>query len=397
MTCVPTRARLPLVSLAFSLSLAFSAAACGPPPEVADHVRRGDAALEAGRYGQALAAYTRARELSPADPAVQRALMRARVHLVASEPGRISAEMADEARYEAELLLEAEPNRKATYLTALANLAMRAGHADEAKAKLEEAVKADPKSALAHAALGAMLMGKKETLTQAKAELTAALQIKPDHMGALLGLAQIRASEGDLSGAEEKLLAALAVRDDFGARMSLGGVYIQLQKPGDAVEQFQRAVQLDPKSPDALGSLGQALLSTGRPEEAERALRSALEIRPAEPTAMALGFALVRQKKADQALDMFARVLSRDPGAAPAHYGAGMAAEGLGKNDDALRHYRALLALKSAGADKQTLAEMQQDAAKRVTALEIAAAPPSASAAAGPPGQPGADPLGNRR
>ena len=397
MTGVPPRARPPLVPSSLTLALALSAAACGPPPELGDHVRRGDAALEAGRYGQALAAYTRARELAPSDPAVQRALMRARVHFVASEPSRISPEMADEARYEAELLLETEPNRKGAYLTALANLAMRAGNADEAKAKLEEAIKADPQSALAHAALGALLMGKKETMTQAKAELAAALERRPDHVGALLGLAQIRASEGDLAGSEEKLLAVLKIRDDFGARMSLGGIYVQLQKPNEAAEQFQRAVQLDPKSPDALGSLGQALLSTGRPEEAERALRSSLELRASEPTAIALGFALVRQKKADQALDMFARVLSRDPGAAPAHYGAAMAAEALGQNEDALRHYRALLAMKASGPERQTLADMQQDAAKRVAALDSAPPAAAGSASPGAPGNSGADPLGARR
>jgi len=373
-----------------TLALCFSAAACGPPPEVAAHIRRGDAALEAGRYGQALSAYTHARELAPTDPGVQRATMRARAHLVASEPGRITAEVIDEARYEAETLLETDPSRKAVYLTALANLAMRAGNPDDAKVKLDEAVKADPTSALAHAALGAILLGKKETLAQAKTELMAALQARPDHVGALMGLAQIKANEGDLPGAIEKLLAALKVRDDFGARMSLGGIYVQQQKALDAAEQFQRAVQMDPKSPDALGSLGQALLSAGRPEEAERALRSALDLRPDPATAMALGFALVRQKKAEPALDIFGKIVARDPGAAPALYGAGMAAEALGRSDEAAGHYRALLAMKPGNGDKQTLLDMQQDAEKRLAVIQAAAPPTaSASASAGPVGPTG--------
>ncbi len=225
-------------SLAFVFGLAFAAASCGPPPEAGDHLRRGNSALEAGRYSEALAAFAAARELSPNDAAVQRAAMRARTYQIAQDPGRITPETMDQARYEAQVLIETDGAHKAVYLTALANVARRAGNLEEAKSKLEDAVKAEPANALAHAALGTLLLGAKETQDQAKTEFAAALAAKPDEVGALVGMAQIKAAEGDRAGAASMMLAAIKVRDDFGTRMALGKIYLLQQKPGDAADQF---------------------------------------------------------------------------------------------------------------------------------------------------------------
>ncbi len=360
-------------------------------------MKRGDLALDAGQYGKALAAYLRARELAPTDPSLQRAAMKARVHLVAAEPSRINPEMIDEARYEAETLLETDSPRKAVYLTALANLALRSGNTEDARNKLEEAVKVAPDSALAQAALGTLLLGKKETLSQARSAFAAALKAKPDSFAALLGLARVNIAEGDMSGGTEKLLAALKLREDFGARMSLGNIYAEQRKPEDAVFHFQTATKLEPKSADALAALGQALLSAGRPEEAELALRSALDLRADEPTVLALGFALLRRKKSDQALDVFQKVLAKNPDAATAHYGAALTEQALGHNEQAIRHYKALLSLRGGGTDQKTLAEMQKEASRNLAALEPSAATSATAAAVAPPPSDARDPFNSRR
>jgi tetratricopeptide (TPR) repeat protein len=378
--------------LAVGVSLA---AACGPPQEVGEHLRRGDAALDAGRFGEAMVAYARARELAPEDPGVQRSTMRARIYMIASDPSRLQHESLDEARYDAQALLESDPAHKAVYLTALANVASHAGNREEAKAKLEEAVKADPKSAIAHAALGTLLLEQKETVAQAKEELTAALGLKPDDRGALLGMSQAKVAEGDLTGAAALLVSALKVRDDFGTRMALGGIYEQQQKHNEAAEQFQHAALLDPKSADALSQWGRALVAANRAVEAERALRSALELRKDTDTSVALGLALVKENKADEASELFAKLLAHEPTSAAAHYGAGMAAEALGKNDEAATHYWAVLAKKAAeGPDKKALAGVQADAQKRLAAIQADAEPPAASASpsASPSAAPSAAP-----
>src|SRR5262245_13809156 len=91
-------------------------AACGRAPDLAqEHMKRGDAALAEGRHEQALAAYGHARELSPTDPGVQRAMMQARVHLLAESAARVGPEALEDARYEAKLLLDIDSARAPVY------------------------------------------------------------------------------------------------------------------------------------------------------------------------------------------------------------------------------------------------------------------------------------------
>ena len=371
------------------LCLALMASCHRPPEQVADHVKRGDAALAAGRFSQAMVAYSLARELAPHDPEVQRALLRTRAFTMAATPERVPPEAVEEARYAAQLLLETDKGKEAIYLTALGNLLARQRDPEGAKAKYAEALKADPNSAVAHTALGVALMTTKEGRVRAKAELELALKAKPDHHPALLALGQLKLGEGDLPGAAERLEAALAQHDDIGARMSLGMVRVQQQKPADAVPHFQRAAQLDPKSPEPLRSLGQALLSMGNADEAERALRAAAQMRPDGSTLIALGFALERQKKPEQALGVFEQILAQEAGSAPALFGAGASSEALGRNEKALAYYDRLAAVRAEGNQKQMIADLQKDAQARVTALRAKAAPsgsasPKAGAAAPP-------------
>ncbi|MDI1452051.1 tetratricopeptide repeat protein [Polyangium sp. 6x1] len=382
-------ARLPALVLCIAL-----ASACNRTPELArEHLAKGDAALDAGRYAQALAAYGHARELSPTDPDVQRALMRARVHLIAESPARIAPEALDDARYEAQLLLDTDKPRAAAYLTALGNILARQGEAEGAKGKFAEALAIDPSSALAHTALGLALMSRKEDAARAKSEFQLALKVNPAHAGALVGLGQIELAEGDAAGAAEHLEAALRISDGFDVRMALGSARARQQKNADAILHFQRATELDPKNAEAVAALGQALLGAGKLEEAERVLRAAAQMRPHPETRNALGYALVRQKKAAAALDVFRGVLLDDAASAPALFGAGVASEELGQKEQALAFHQKLLALAPNGPEGRMIADLQRQAQSRVTALSAAPPPASASASAGPsPGRPSEKP-----
>jgi tetratricopeptide (TPR) repeat protein len=369
------------------LSIGLLLAACDDA--VGEHRRRGEAAMAAGQYADAFTAFSHARELAPHDAAVQRGIMRARAYAIAEQPGRVNPEVLDDARYEAQLLADTDKPHEAVYLTALGNVLARKGDLGGARAKIDAALKSDPASAVAHTALGLLLAGKRETAAKARVELEAALKTKPDHAPALVALGQIELGEGDAAGAASHLEAALRAGDDVPALVLLGKARLQQQRPAEAVEQLRRAADLDPRNADALGTLGQALLAMGKADEAERALRAAAQLHSDEPTQIALGFALVHQRKLDPALGVFAQVLAGNGAAAPALFGAASASEGLGKNPQALDLYKRLLALPAEGSQKPVVLDLQKEARGHVAALEAAAsasaAAPSASAAAGPP------------
>lgn len=371
------------------IAIALAIAACAPPtPELAqEHARRGEKALADGRYNEALTAFQHAREMAPHDSTIQRGLMRARAHVMADSPSRVGNDALDDLRYEAQVLVETDKPRAAVYLTALANIAVRRGDLTEAQAKLDEALRIEAGSAIAHTARGTLLALRRETRAQAKAELEVAIKLRPDSMPALIGLAQLKLQDGDAAGAIDKLETALRTGEDFGARMALGNARMQQDKPGDALEQFQRAAQLEPKNAEALGALGQTLLAVGRVEEAERPLRASLSLRRDSGIEIALGYALSRQKKFAAALDVFMHALNDDPGAVLAFHGAGVAAQELGKIDQAVAMYRQLLRVPADGRNS-ALTASQKDADARLRAIEGAAAAaasasPSAAPAAG--------------
>ncbi|MDI3282671.1 tetratricopeptide repeat protein [Polyangium sp. 15x6] len=362
------------------LLVAALAGGCDALPDLAvTHLDRGDRALAEGRYGEALAAYAHAHELAPHDPRVQRAQMRARVSLMAESPARVAADALEDVAYEAEFLRRTEKDVDAVCLTALGNVLARRGDREGARLKFAEAVKADPNSYAAHAALGALLVGRPEAAAEAKAALEQALALRPGASGPLAGLGKIKLAEGDVPGAIERFVAALKAGDDFGTRLALGNARLQQGKHVEAAADLSRAVQMDPRSPEALGLLGQALLGAGKLDEAERALRASLELRPEAGTSIALGFTLSRQKKSLEALDVLERVLAADPFAPPALFGVGMANQDLGRTEQALAAFRRLLALPLEGPQKQAVADLQREAKGRVEVL-VAAQEKAASA-----------------
>ncbi len=378
--------RLPL---AFTLTLTLTlVAACQKEPDLLEqHLHRGDEALADGRYAQAMVAYNHARELAPASDRVQRAQMWARVVLMADTPDRVGPDALEDIAYEADLFLAqppAEKSREAVCLTALGNLLARKGDLESAKTKLDEAIRRDPTSAIAHAALGALLATRRDQAAAAKTELEIALKERPTSVTALVGLARIALATGDLPGAADRLDAALRKSDDPATRLLLGTVRLQQGKHPEAADHFQRAAILDPRSADALSGLGQARLGEGRLEEAERALRAAAQLRQDEPTSTALGFALTRLKRPQEALAVFGQVLAQNAAAAPALFGAGLASEDLGRADQALDFYRRVLAVTAQTAPGPGVRDLQKQARERIAALPTPPAPPpSASPAAG--------------
>jgi tetratricopeptide (TPR) repeat protein len=376
---MPRASLFPRLGRTFFLSLLLVMGCDKPSELVAEHLRRGDAALAQGHYAQALSAYAHAHELAPQDPRVQRAQMRGRVHLLANDPARVAQEALEDLAYEATLLHETEPGLEAVCLTALGHVLARRGDTEGAKAKFADAIKADASSPVPHIALGMFYLNDPAGLATAKIEFDLALQRKPDAARALVGLGRVKLAEGDIAGAIDKLEAAARQEDDLAVRTALGTARLRQGKHADAARELRRALAFDPKNVDALSALGQALLGAGQLEEAEEVLSAAMQARQDQATAIALGFTLVKLDKAERALPVFGQVLAKNARVAPALYGLGMANERLGRTQEALANYRQLLSLPAEGPQTDAVLELQKDAKGRVDALTPPPAPSSSA------------------
>lgn len=89
---------------------------------------------------------------------------------------------------------------------------------------------------------------------------------------------------------------------------------------------------------------GQALLSSGRPAEAEKALAAAVELDARSVVAWnLLGHARYAQSRWDTALEAYSRALAMAPGEAKLHANAGMCRFEMHAWDEALSHFREAL------------------------------------------------------
>ena len=131
------------------------------------------------------------------------------------------------------------------------------------------------------------------------------------------------------------------------ARLNLGCAL--MSDPNElprAVEQFRRAIALDPADAEANSNLGAALPHLGQLDEAAARCRRALELKPDLAEAHNnLGNALSRQGKLDEAAACFRRAVKLKPDYVEAYYNLGNTLSQQGKLDEAAASYGQALKL----------------------------------------------------
>lgn len=152
-------------------------------------------------------------------------------------------------------------------------------------------------------------------------------------------------------------------------------LYLEANRPADAVRHFAQTVALQPQSASAHFNLGTALTVAGRVDEAMGELRAALALNDDYAQAHNnLGSILLRGGDVAAAVPHLARALALDPGNAQAHYNLAVALRQQGKSAEAVRHFQqALQAGESAVvlADLATILATTPDAAVRDPALAV--------------------------
>lgn len=132
----------------------------------------------------------------------------------------------------------------------------------------------------------------------------------------------------------------------FDAYMQLG-ILMSVAKNPLAVEYFNTALKIEPKSIEALYGMGKFLQNAGEYENALKAYDKLLALSPENQDAVFnTGAIYFEQKKYDLAIKKFESIIQRDENFFRGYYGRGRCYEALGEKQKAIDDYRHCLAIK---------------------------------------------------
>jgi len=209
---------------------------------------------------------------------------------------------------------------------------------DAAIAGMREVLAKDPKNAEAHNILGLMLGRKGADSKDVAAEFRQAIQLRPDyaqaHNNLGLVLAQSDQDKDAIAEFEEAIRIAPLYAD---AHANLGATLIDSDAE-EAIKELEKAVALKPGSVRAQFNLAEAYAASAShgPAKQIEQLRKVISLSPDFARAhVALGKALLREQKADEAVTELQEATRLDPQSGEAHYQLGLALTRAGRQSEA--------------------------------------------------------------
>jgi tetratricopeptide (TPR) repeat protein len=155
------------------------------------------------------------------------------------------------------------------------------------------------------------------------------------------------ALEGFPEAAVEQYHRALELEPDYvDAHHNLAVALASQGELLEAIRHYRRALELQPERADAHHNLGIALAAQGQREEAIRHYRQALERMPGRAGVHhALAIALALQHRTEEAIGHYRRAIEQEPRNADAHHNLAVALAARGELEEAIQHYREALEL----------------------------------------------------
>ena len=174
-----------------------------------------------------------------------------------------------------------------------------------------------------------------------------ALAANPRNGFAERGLADALAQQGERGEAMQHYQRAVEIDADVPQAHNILGLALAGQgRFAEAIEQYQAALGIDPCSAEAHNNLGSALAARGQVEQAIHHCRQALEIKPNYPDAHNnLGLIFAGRGEIDRAIDQYQQALAIKPDFAQAHNNLGIARARKGQLDEAMGCFRRALEL----------------------------------------------------
>jgi tetratricopeptide (TPR) repeat protein len=153
--------------------------------------------------------------------------------------------------------------------------------------------------------------------------------------------------QGKFKAAIEQWSKAMSMDpDDPGAHYGLGQVLFLTGDVDNAIAQYREALQIDPHSAEAHNGLGTALGQAGKTSESIEQFRLALDDRPGYAVAHNnLGYALMGEHQLPEAEAEFKAALEADPDSSQAQNNLGSLFAAEGKTDEAIAEYRKAIAI----------------------------------------------------
>jgi predicted O-linked N-acetylglucosamine transferase (SPINDLY family) len=304
------------------------------PNQFVYHHNEGIAHQAIDQLEQAIESYTQALMLNPNSPFSW--YNRGVAHLELDDPMEAAADFTETIRL--------SPTNSQAYLN-LGNCHRALGNPETALEAYDRAIQLDPADLPARVNRAATLLALQAS-DRAIEEYDEIIRQSPDAQ-ALCNRGVCLQKTGRTLEAIEDFERAIAIDPNLAeAFCNLGISQRKSGNPSAAISAYDRAIEIDPLLVEAYCNKGVALKEIGLIEESILTLKHAVSIAPNHPESHGnLGVALQKSKQFDVAIESYTRAIELNPGFVDAHYNLAFLYQELNQLESALKGFKKVLAL----------------------------------------------------